>query len=318
MSFIDVSLVLFETGEFWGQLGCNHSTSGEAFGQLNRLLSLSRSLRSEQLERPPPPSPSDCGGGGGVAVVGQKKKKTTTTTTTTTKRKRRGGGSVASAEALLFKQPESLLHRAVHRMFAYDADRRWATSMQPTVAARRFALPLGEVRRLLKEAMADDQHEGHTVAKTHWRVTIPMMLRIAIERKGGLNRIGALAVLRTKAKARSLAKLVLVVEEAVTATFVPLLRKVRPATKDRVPYKRYSRKRLIDNYAMLKAEVRGMRAKCEAYRTTTTTTTTTTTNSNTAADDRGSLVRLLSSAKRWAVRLEQAHMRLRAAMLVSV
>jgi hypothetical protein len=259
------------------------------------MLSLSRTLRNELLEVPSAPLTAATA----AAAPPRSKPKEATAAAAPAARKRRGVVVVAKAEELLFKQPESLLHRAVHAMFTYSKLNSYDTSLSAREASRRFAIYLPDVNQLIQQLRLDPKAEGHHAARRLLRVTVLTMLGAALNRKGGLVRIAKVFENRAKARARALQKLVSAVEEAIVAQFMPLVRQARLLLRDDAAHKRHAKQRLVDNYAALKHDVRLLRHACLAVR---------------AEDDfhldRSALCQRLSTAKMHARRLEGARTRL--------
>jgi hypothetical protein len=213
--------------------------------------------------------------------------------------KKRKPRLVAKAERLLFHQPESLLHRAVHAMFAHDVANGWATSMGVAEATRRFSIGRPAVRLLINQQQADPLAEGHAAALS-FRVTVIGMLGIAMARQGGLVRIAASVERRANTSALGLAKLVGAANTAIHQHLRPALHEAR-AILEADAYARLGKQRLFDGYETLRQEVRLLRNLRRTFGTSTTTTTATTT-----AAARRLLMRSLSRAKTCAKRVEGA------------
>jgi hypothetical protein len=237
-NFSTVSTILFENDAFWQMLGTKTKTYPNALGRIHSLLSVSRTLRSELLEVP-------------VA--------TSTATKQATKKRKRS----APAADLIFKQPNSIFHRAIHNMFAFDPANGFFTTLSPGEAARQFAMTVRDVCLIIRIAAKDPNSEGHAAAEAIWRVTIPTMLRAAVERKGGLGRIAVAQAARRDAQAKALAKLVPEVSQAVQTLFMPLLAKVRDVAKQ--DKKRDKNKRIVDNYGALKRSTKLLDLSCQYH-----------------------------------------------------
>ena len=131
MTFNSASNIIFDNDAFWQALGSKHLSPVYSLGKLHNMLSLSRTLRAELLELP-------------VLEQDKEAKK---------EQKKRGQKAIAKAEELLFKQPLSILHRAVHSMFAFNPlshQTYVATSLSVQTAARQFAMPIPEIRSLIR------------------------------------------------------------------------------------------------------------------------------------------------------------------------
>ena len=215
MTFHAATSHIFNNTAFWQKLSCAEDSVSHALGRLNSLLSLSKPVRMELLELPP------------------------------TAGKRRH----AAAEDLLFKQPESILHRAVATMFALREDSIYRTSMSIQLAKHQFSMTRRDVLAIMINARKDETSEGHRAA--HFgRVTLMMMLPTVLARKGGLLRIATASANRVKSRQRSVAKSTAAAKQAILHLFKPLLAKAYPLTRAQKPYKR-----VVDNYHALKCEV---------------------------------------------------------------
>jgi hypothetical protein len=236
MSFIKTSFILFENDRFWGNLGLSSNSMNESFGNIRNMLSLSKAVRYEILEIPR----SDWD-----APVGGKKK--------------RKGKFTAKAEDLLLNQPNSIFHLAVKSMFDYNflkdeaIEISMAACMPIDTAAKQFAIPVHELRSIVRKAAEDPTSEWYNAAICFWRVNVFSVLRLASTKKGGLLRIANAFKMRAKTQQRSLEKFIPQIKENIENWFVPLLAEARPTVKDKK--NQNSKKRLIHYYKELKKEV---------------------------------------------------------------
>ena len=121
-TFATISSVLFENDQFWSTLGRGNCIAA-AFGQLNCMLSITNSLRSELLEKQP------------TAAVSMKRK--------------RGAAKPDAGEGqrpLDCSQPQSILNRAVGIMFTANR------CMSVPEAMIRFAMTRVEVTAIINKA----------------------------------------------------------------------------------------------------------------------------------------------------------------------
>ena len=231
---------------FWKELGTSCNFANDSFGYLHRILSISRTLRSEMLELP---SPATSSSADQALLVNMKK--------------RRGNNLkkkvCVKAEDLIFKQPTSILHLAVHSMFSYDPKRAIGTSMSVQTAARRFAIPLREVRLLIKDAEKDETARGHEVAQNFRRIDVLTVLEVAMNKKGGLKRIANAIATRNKNKMRTMGKLITLARQEIDDWFKPMIDKTQPLVEDK---KKISKKRLTDNFKALKRSMVHLQMFC--------------------------------------------------------
>jgi hypothetical protein len=260
MTFNIVSNIIFENDMFWKTLGSNHLTPIDALGKLNCMLSLSSTLRSELLELPPPLEAVAVNSKAApIEAVAVKQKKINSKAVTKGKRPK----AIAKAEELLFKQPLSILHRAVHSMFTHGQHnyQTWySSSMSVYTAARQFAMPIHEVRMLLRKFAQDETSESHYASRSYGRLTVLTMLSTALSKKGGLLRITAAAESRSKARVLAVEKLIPKTAQVLENWFSPLLAKTKDLVMD--TKKKISKKRLIVNYYALEREVKILRMAC--------------------------------------------------------
>jgi hypothetical protein len=116
---------------------------------------------------------------------------------------------------------------------------------------------------IIRRAAMDPTSEGHAAAESIWRLTIPTMLRAAVERKGGLARIAATQATRRDAQVKAVAKLVPEVSQAVHTWFMPLLAKVTDVAKQ--DKKSDKNKRIVDNYGALKRSTKLLDLSCQYH-----------------------------------------------------
>jgi hypothetical protein len=222
-----ISSVLFENDQFWSTLGRGNCMAA-AFGQLNCMLSITNSLRSELLEKQP------------TAAVSLKRK--------------RGAAKPDAADAaegilplprpLDCSQPQSILNRAVGNMFPVDG---YSTMSIPD-AMLRFAMTRLEVTAIINKAA--DSSAG--------RVTVSAMLMAAMARKGGLHRVAVAAASRARSRAKAVAAFMPTVRANIETWFAPLLRKVRPMAHERDD----KNKRVKTNYIALRCVTRRLQSAC--------------------------------------------------------
>lgn len=282
-SFNDVSLIVFDNDNFWRALGSARGFTHDAFRNLHNMLSLSKALREELLEKP-------------SAANANKQSKAQP------RRKPSQGAArqpriVVRAEELLFKQPQSLLHRAVHAVFVYNPLNAYATSMSVSDASRQFAVSKRKVQAIIERLAVDPSAEGYDAARYYRRVTVLSMLPAVLHQTGGLRHIAKTNNARAKATKRSALQFITVIEDTIATMFVPLIRKARPLVKDTVH--KQGKLRLVGYYKALRKEIRSLRDVCRESRENADFRTT-----------RACLSHRLSHAKLCARRLDHAHAQL--------
>jgi len=157
---------------------------------------------------------------------------------------------------LLFKQPQSILHRAVAHMFSYNPERPYQTSLSQREAKSQFSI--AEVGAMIRRSASDKDSEGHAAARDYYRITMPALLPIILARKGGLRHVSRAVIAREKARGKSLASYIPIASSFVQTEVVPVLATARKLLKGltRKP------KRLSDNYAHLRSVAREIMMCC--------------------------------------------------------
>jgi hypothetical protein len=296
MSFGDVSRILFSNQRFWQALSLSPAPSGgEGGGEgggtrstsdtlrtLHSLLSLSGTLREDLLEQPVSPdrlllllaaakkakaadAMMEEEADAPPLTLKQKKDKWRMARLEAAKARKARRLFVAKADELLFKQPESILHRAVHTLFAYDRANSFATSMSATEAARRFAVSQMDVNRHIEALQVGARCGGRHAARRWFRITVIDILGLALARHGGLARVAAVAAARARTQARALAKRILLASNALKEKLRPLVREVRALLED-AAHEGKDKKRLRDRLDTLEMEMRLLRRLRNAFR----------------------------------------------------
>ncbi len=176
-----VTTHLFNNDAFWTALSSANSDTQIALRRLNCILHLAPAVRGEMLE----------------SLKKTKAKKR--------KNYNRSFCFVAGkANDLLFKQPQSTLHRAVALMFKYQPDSIYATTMSSHEAKRQFSIAVRDVRGKIRIAAADTTSEGHAAASCFFRITMLTLLPLVLARKGGLRHVSRAVISREKTKAKAI------------------------------------------------------------------------------------------------------------------
>lgn len=228
MTLESVAPHLFNNVAFWQVLGSSGDCVPDALGRLYSLLCASRAINAELLEN-------------------KKIKKRT--------------GNVFD---VLFKEPESIIFRAVHTMFAYRDERSYEMSLSKYAAARRFSMPLKEIAIIYIKAMADETSESHHAASSYGRITLLTLIPAVLARKGGFHRVKLAAANRAKARAKARKEFIPVAMKEVEEWFLPLLVKARPfiASNDKNK-KKGALFTLVKNYELLNTETQCLLCTCE-------------------------------------------------------
>ena len=196
---------------------------------------------------------------------------------------------------VLFREPESILYRAVHTMFAYRPEMSFTTSLSRGAASRRFSIPSKQISLIYSKAKTDETSESHHAARLFDRVTVPTLIQAVLDNKGGFHRIKVTAANRMKARAKARKEFIPIAKAVLDNWFLPLLDEARPfiSSSGKKKSKNPSKGRvLVDkNYRRLNTETQCLLCACE---------------SKTNLLDRKIMSSWLSAGKKYARGLERA------------